>query len=311
MSPLDFPRRSLIHQCDESLPECSQCLQIGRKCPGALVGAVIIDMSTRLMGKVRTTAENNPVGTSDRDDVLARPLARATQDQPAKQPAKQEHIPRKTISQIDGSKRPKLKPFCDRVDPGNTSATLRPSLASNEDPFPTRDFQIPRYYQPSRVEPFQQHFFSLFIDYFSHPDPGCSWVRDLPSVLNSTSSFTLKCSIRAAVMGLYGVLARDQSIQTESCRWYARALETQRRRVSELSNNVALDGSMVFISIMFAIFETAMSTVAGAWTRHACAAVKLIEMIGPESCQKGYLHHLFRTIRQTDVSVLVSIIRLC
>ncbi|KAK3170140.1 hypothetical protein OEA41_009526 [Lepraria neglecta] len=106
-------------------------------------------------------------------------------------------------------------------------------------------------------------------------------------------------------MAHYGKKTGDVSIQVEACRWYDKGLESQRlesqRTQLQLlhgdSVHQRLDAVTISAPLMFSVFESMMSTSFAAWSQHVKAAGKMIEMRGPENCQSGLIHHLFRTVR--------------
>lgn len=112
-------------------------------------------------------------------------------------------------------------------------------------------------------------------------------------------------------MAHYGKRTGNVSFQTNACRWYVKGLETQRLQSQQYQlqlangkdiNDVITDAS-ICAPIMFGIFETIMSTSLAAWAQHFKAAGKLLEMKGPEKCQRGLLHPLFRTVRLAAVYI--------
>ncbi|KAH0543888.1 hypothetical protein FGG08_001789 [Glutinoglossum americanum] len=172
-------------------------------------------------------------------------------------------------------------------------------------------FQLPSSYQPSRAAAFQQHFVSHLISSLSgglHQTRLRYWTFELPTLLTSAGPATIY-SIRAAAMAFYGILAGDESIQADACRWYAMGLTCQR----SLLQKCATDGPMemptmeeIFAPIMFSIFEVVTCTVPNGWIHHLSAAGRMLEMRGPENCQDGTIHTLFRTVRLGSVFITVT-----
>jgi hypothetical protein len=50
---------TVLSQCDEVSPECSQCIQSSIRCPGAVVGNVFIDMSNDVEERYRKSTRRN------------------------------------------------------------------------------------------------------------------------------------------------------------------------------------------------------------------------------------------------------------
>ena len=106
-------------------------------------------------------------------------------------------------------------------------------------------------------------------------------------------------------MAHYGKVSGDVSIQMDSMRWYSRGLEGQRLENTEtqrqLEEGNSVDGvyneTVICTPIMFILFETVMGTTTSAWAQHLKAASIMLEMIGPWKCQRGILHHIFKSVR--------------
>jgi hypothetical protein len=174
---------------------------------------------------------------------------------------------------------------------------------------------MPSLYNPPRCDIFQQHFLAHFISSFGKNHPGNmqrTWMHELPLVLNTHPSSSVNYAIRAATMAFYGSLVNDESIQIEACKWYARGLVGQRSQISGLE--AGLTGSAdpggaavaevnipseeaICTSIMLGYFEISCSTTPLGWFQHIQGAARLLEMRGPQNCQIGIAHRMFRTVR--------------
>lgn len=170
-------------------------------------------------------------------------------------------------------------------------------------------FLLPSSYHPSRKAPFQQLFLGHFISSFDnenlHRTPMKSWYKELPSILSASSFKAGQEAIRAATIMHYGVMTANVSIQTEGCRWYARALRGQ--RIDLQNERPALStrmptGEEVLSLVILSIFELVSSTTPMGWIDHLLAAAALLQMRKPENCQNGLVHLVFRTMRMTVVS---------
>jgi hypothetical protein len=176
-------------------------------------------------------------------------------------------------------------------------------------------WRMPSLYNPPRCDIFQQHFLAHFISSFGKNHPGNmqrTWMHELPLVLNTHPSSSVNYAIRAATMAFYGSLVNDESIQIEACKWYARGLVGQRSQISGLE--AGLTGSAdpggaavaevnipseeaICTSIMLGYFEISCSTTPLGWFQHIQGAARLLEMRGPQNCQIGIAHRMFRTVR--------------
>jgi hypothetical protein len=111
-------------------------------------------------------------------------------------------------------------------------------------------------------------------------------------------------------MAFYGLLVGEVSIQTEARRTYARALETRRtdirRDTMQKHQHAGYNSTSeeaICTTVMMCYFELIIKTTPTAWLQHLDAAAAMLETIGPEACQFGFLHQLFRTVRLAVVSV--------
>jgi hypothetical protein len=179
-------------------------------------------------------------------------------------------------------------------------------------------FLLPSSYQPSKTAPFEQLFLDHFINAFDNRNfqgvPVGSWYDHLPAIYNtSPGSPYQSCqdSTRAAMMIHYGVMTSSPSIQTEAYRWYAKALESQRtflRRSRTGHSKIVPTAEEMLTPIILTLFELVSSTTPTGWMDHIMGAAAMLEMRGPENCQTGLAHLVFRTIRPTIVSTHSTVI---
>ena len=174
-------------------------------------------------------------------------------------------------------------------------------------------------YESLQAEPYRQMIMHQFITAFWNPEsrnirPN-AWVYQLPSLMSTHPASALVYSVRAASMAHFGKRTGNVSMQVEACRWYDRGLESQRlesqRTELQLRNGDSvhqrLDAATISAPLMFSLFESMMTTSFAAWSEHLKAAGKMLEMRGPEGCQTGLIHHLFRTVRVGAVSLTCQI----
>lgn len=148
------------------------------------------------------------------------------------------------------------------------------------------------------------------------------WYWELPTIVAASQCPAVLHSVRAASMLHYGVLSKDISVQTEACQWYAKGLNSQRRSLelgSSKTRAVMPRDEDVLSPVMLALFELVAVTIPLGWIQHILAATNMLIMRGPENCQSGLVHMLFRTMRMTVVSkhletilsLLISYLSLC
>ncbi|KAL8715200.1 MAG: hypothetical protein Q9220_001158 [cf. Caloplaca sp. 1 TL-2023] len=167
---------------------------------------------------------------------------------------------------------------------------------------------LPSWYQPSKAEIFQQHYTAHFIGNFFNPasfrSRQAAWAYHLPAILASTSTPAVQAATRAATMAFYGTVAEDIVVQTEACRWYVKGMAHQRNELEKTSSPTRvrdLDIASVLAPLMFSIFETIMMTSHTGWVQHMHAAIRVLEVLGPEACQEGFAHNLFKAVRVSAV----------
>lgn len=171
-------------------------------------------------------------------------------------------------------------------------------------------FLLPSSYQPSKVATFQQLFVGHFISSFDngklHRIPMKSWYREVPTILGAPSYENCHASIRAVMMVHYGAMTLNESIQTEAYRWYAKALEGQRKILQKdrlsLSRTMPNEGD-ILSPVVLSLFELVSSTTPTGWIDHQLGAASMMQMRKPENCRDGLVHLIFRTMRFTIVSV--------
>ena len=185
------------------------------------------------------------------------------------------------------------------------------------------EYRLPDLYQPSRAAPFQELFYSYFLDTFAAPERTRSvtnsWVLRLPEYVALAPEGAVKYSMRAATMAFYGKNAPDQSIQNASWQAYGIALNRQildmgvltNRTQRHLSGVESLSAALIASALLLSMFETIMPYGNyEAWAQHLQGAAHLLEMHGPEACRSGPFHHLYRTVRVATVSPCITSSRL-
>lgn len=280
-------------KCDEKQPECSYCLRRGIKCPGAIIGTMFIDMSSRKRKLIASTS-NGSASVGD------------SRDQPEKLHIEAAGIISKPSLEEDRSVadnnvadlNPKAKSMIRRLSPtGNAAQTHQ-------------QFKIPTTYQPSRASMFDNLFIMHFIDFYWNNKSSLrrkSWVHFIPEVFASSPSLAIRYSIRAVTTATYGHLTKNESIQSNARRWYTLGLERQRMKIQKMTDEgtgTTADASIVFVAMLFVQFEIAMCTQPEAWLPHAIAAEQHLVMMGPQKCRTPLVHHIFLNLRRCSVRVL-------
>lgn len=292
-------------KCDEKVPECSQCQRNGRKCPGALVGTLFINMSQEgklneatiacKTSSVASASKNGHDGSLQPSDWPSNPIVFRTNTLEYQR------------SSVD-IKGPAEERDADGLNVNRAVMTPQANgISEPTDLDRVAQLLLPASYQPSRISPFEELYINHFIDFYFNPQAKIkynSWVNLLPILLNASPSPGVRYSIRAAAMAIYGELTGDESIQLESIRWYTRGLESQRLQLQMLcqGGKAMPDASMVLVPLLFCHFESSMCTAPDAWMPHAVAAENILVMMGPHVCRTRQMHAIFLSVRVSAVS---------
>ncbi|KAL8949234.1 MAG: hypothetical protein Q9222_004642 [Ikaeria aurantiellina] len=287
-------------KCDEGQPECQKCLRAGRSCPGAATGNVFINLSSNLPLPESTSstgsAPNLPV--SIRTKAASEPAAGTSTSL----------TPSPSLGRLDESDSPSGSDT-------SQAATQHPAVSHSTDAAVIAmsireidEMTLPPWYQPSKADIFQQHYTAHFIGNFFNPasfrSRQAAWAYHLPAILASTSTPAVQASTRAATMAFYGTIAEDTVVKTEACRWCVKGMAHQRNELEKTSSPTRardLDIASVLAPLMFSIFETIMMTSHTGWIQHMQAAIRVLEILGPEACQEGFAHSLFKAVRLSSV----------
>jgi hypothetical protein len=169
---------------------------------------------------------------------------------------------------------------------------------------------------PSNAPVYEQFLISWFIDFFSKPgvgaEAGDSWMRYLPYYTSSSKALT--AGIRAATMIAFGSMSKNIDMQREAMWWYTYTLRLQSIGVGQYmqpppSMPTIPTPDDLCISMMLMYYELIHPTSPGSWVRHLYGAARLLELRGPENCQSGFPHVLFRALRLLVVrkSIIIAL----
>lgn len=169
-------------------------------------------------------------------------------------------------------------------------------------------FRLPNSYQPEKGHIFQQLYLAHFIS--AQDESAHSWISQLPVILEKSlcRSSPEIFAVRATTMALYGRMSGSKQVELDASNWYALGLESQRKNLFKFAKP---DPTCTFITgavcaaIMFASFESIISTSPFGWLQHFRAAEKMLSALGPAGCQKGLLNKFFRSMRVASVRCIL------
>lgn len=174
-----------------------------------------------------------------------------------------------------------------------------------------------RQLEPSDAPLFEHSIISTFIESFAVA-PGQanpqSWTQYLSSWISSP---TAAWSIRATTLLFYGQKMNNEVFCREADKCYARALHIQQscvRRHSQRSQDTlettrkAPSEQDICASLLLMYYEFLKPTVIGSWMAHMRGTAGLLILSGPEKCQQGSYHLMFRSLRLLMVSLIFTIL---
>lgn len=167
--------------------------------------------------------------------------------------------------------------------------------------------------EPSEQPLFEQSIIATFVASFSTSSkPGHvntqSWTQYLSSWITCSAT---AWSVRAVTLLFYGQKTNQESLCKEADRCYARALQTQqghtkwhiKKATDTCSMRMGLPSEQdIGSSLMLMYYELLNPSFIGSWMTHFRACCQLLMLRGPENCQDGPCHVIFRSMRLMMVS---------
>ncbi|KAF2096619.1 hypothetical protein NA57DRAFT_58522 [Rhizodiscina lignyota] len=248
-------------KCDEQLPECGQCTRAKRKCPGAITDLIFINAAA--------LPQVQPDGASYGKSYGGRQIA----------------------------------------GPYDTSSAFLPPRASLSDVINNRR-GMPSV-QIDLAKSNQAQLLSLFIEDFSnlHVDPSqpTPWLLELPHQSCPPELEPLvRTAASSATLAFFGMITADNAIQEEARRCYGRGLSYQGRQLLRLQSKAKhwneqrrLEYIRVLISaaMLLCSYELVLPSDTNSWFLHIAGAASLLNGLGPEACQEGFIHQIFQIVR--------------
>ena len=201
-------------QCDERLPECTQCKRNKKKCPGAITDTFFVICSEDQDKSWRPSeCRELDVQGFDASRVIDESKTSSMDDSDSKF---QQHETTTAVRKRQQAVQRKLDPY------QSPERGLFWLVTRGESP--SRRWSdsclLPSYCQPSRVDPFEQLFFSHFFETYGRgleTIRACSWLSKIPMLLSTSfKSTAMRYSTRAACMAFYGVLNGEIPIRIEA-----------------------------------------------------------------------------------------------
>jgi hypothetical protein len=182
---------------------------------------------------------------------------------------------------------------------------IKPTCSTVGSPQSTPPNSLTRY-QPNSGAFYQKLFVEHF-DFASKFEPVCEpWLAELPNMLSTHSDSAQVFAIRATTMAVYGRYHNDRSLEMQSIKWYWKGIQRQRKNLHRNLRTEEHYAEAICSAMMFALLESMIPTSPQACALHSNAAKKMMLAAGPEMCQNGLMHMIFRSSRIDAVSLYTS-----
>ncbi|KAI9038460.1 Zn(II)2Cys6 transcription factor [Aspergillus affinis] len=162
--------------------------------------------------------------------------------------------------------------------------------------------------EPSCQPLYEQALVSTFIASFSISDSHSvqpdSWTQYLSTWASSPKA--LGWSIRATTLAFYAQVSQETAIYQEASRCYAHALRGQSVSVNQclegFGGQITVPSKVpteedIYASLMLMYYELISPASIGSWITHLRGTAQLLLLRGPQNCQTGAIHLVFRSVR--------------
>ncbi|KAJ5168839.1 uncharacterized protein N7482_004433 [Penicillium canariense] len=250
-------------QCDEAVPECSQCQRYGRTCPGYRRTFRFQDEGPSLKRRHRSAPRGRGRGASTGPSTPSTPSTASTASTAT--PAR-----RKTVEEATGAA---------VVVRDNAIALMRRHSSTV-----TLDESV----SPSLPQLFLDFISASFPTLYFHnafragSDPGFTEYI----VLNFGQNAFLDAAICCLSSVYLAHLTQDPALLRTSRRMYGISLGEVVRALSK--NDQALSDNMVCTTMMLSVYEMYAQTSPDAWVVHSDAVRRLMESRGPALHESGF-----------------------
>ena len=167
--------------------------------------------------------------------------------------------------------------------------------------------------RPSSNLVFHELFAQTFTQYANIPSQsGSGAIDDVGHLVVNPALPLGQRATRAVSALLYGTLRGDETIRLEAFKFYISTIKRVSLELHDLekfNNSEAIQPTRILIpkeeliysTLMMVFFECVWASSPVSWLHHLFGAEKLLIMRGPQQCQSGLSHRLFRTIRYSLV----------
>jgi hypothetical protein len=269
---------TVVSQCDEASPECSQCIQSSIRCPGAVVGNVFIDMSNDVKERHRKSTSCN-----------RKHLNKNLESAPY---VKKKHLPAIQVPDTNSV------PPSNKLQAATSSDSEGVGFALLKDAVRYRILS-----QPSSVSALKEQLIGNFIHSLLGSPGGPMikrWMLELPDLMLHEHLPTVRYAMYASSMALCSRFEEHLALQREACKWYIMGLKSEQKHLG--SSTVITDGALC-APMLLSFYEMIGSASAENWMNHMSAAARLLQLRGVESFDTDFAHRLFCAIRLAMVSL--------
>lgn len=137
-----------------------------------------------------------------------------------------------------------------------------------------------------------------------------SWMMEVPRVLSQAQLPAFRYAVRAAAMAYHTKCNPHPGAEGIARQWYVASLSchraflyaTSEQKMDDLKHGRLIPGiEEVLIPIFLCLFEVLSTSSPAAILQHRAACCRVLEIMGPENCQEGVSHQIFKSMRLSDV----------
>lgn len=325
---------ALLRQCDERLSCCRQCSRLGLSCSGPVRGAVFLDMTSKILkrengrrAKAAKCRAKSPTPTNIQESIENpddRSPVQSVSERPSPCPSTTNGSSLAAVSPADEF--PAIEYLEETVflDSDPNDFTTQPDLDQALLNMANAQGQLLFHPLLADICNNEYHLVGIFVDLItSSRRPQRSWVFELPNIMATTTSPSVKFSIRAAALIYYAVSNSDNATAMDALHWYLAALESYRMSIHDSDHKRSWDTkalgnsptaspsspsidesghcNMIYVPMMFAYFEQMQGATPDAGLKHLNIACDILQDIGPHACSFGIQHKMFRSVRSLEV----------
>lgn len=141
-----------------------------------------------------------------------------------------------------------------------------------------------------------------------------SWIVEVPRILSQAQLPALRYAVRAAAMAYHTKRNPHPGAEGIARQWYVASLSchraflcaTSEQKLDDLKYGRLIPGvEELLIPIFLCLFEMFSTSTPAAVLQHRAACCRVLEIMGPENCQEGVSHQVFKSMRLSDACLVI------